>query len=425
MNGRPLARRSVVAVVTKSHLAAIPPFRPLLASCSALTGGSVVVLADGAEPGVDVPGVAWRQVPAADRPAAAARAAAEYTVVFVVASSASDPVVPAADRVIVAGAGVRPRVGLSPADRVHVLRWKDPPDAVQRLARTIAGRRVGLVLGAGGVRGFAHAGVLEVLDAERIPIDVMAGASVGAIAAALYLAGMPPSEIADLRRVVGDALRLALPGLGISTGSLWSGRRLRRYLRAKLGDLRFEDLPIPLAIVTAEAGSRREIVLDSGSLADAVFASSALPGLYPPATVGRRRLIDGGVVNPVPNSAVIERGAGIVAAVNVMARPGTGTVWHVPGVPVLGEALNTIPSFFAWVRSAARAVRDEMASLDLRGADVLIEPRFGHRHPWSLLPAAAFRRAGAEAAAAAVPQIQELLRPSGRGQTTALTAVRS
>lgn len=414
MSTQPVARArgSVVAVLSGPDVAASEPFRALLASCSGLTGGSVLVLADEEPADPRSSGVAWSSVPAPERAAAAGRAARERALVFALASGASDPVVREADRTVFVDRD--PAVPGSGQERVHVLRTTDPPRDVARLARTLAGRRVALVLGAGGIRGFAHPGVLEVLDEERVPIDLVAGASVGAIAAALYLAGMPPAEMADMRKVIADTVRLAMPGLGISPGALWSGRRLRGYLRAKLGELLIEDLPVPLVIVAAEAGTRREIVLDRGLLADAVWASSALPGLYPPATIGRHRLIDGGLVNPVPITVALERGAGVVVAVNVMSRHSGPPAWRLPNVPVVGRGLNAVPSVARSLRSALSAVRDELASLDLSGADVVIEPKTDRARPWDLLPVRALRRAGREATVQALPQIRALLEPGGQ-----------
>jgi NTE family protein len=184
-------------------------------------------------------------------------------------------------------------------------------------ARHIAGLKVGVALGAGSALGYAHIGVLRALTAADVPIDYIAGASIGSCIAALHAAGFDHDVMAQVLDDVGaSAWRLTLPRAG-----LLSVKTLRQHLRHLGGDRRIEDLPVPLAIVAADIESRREIVFRRGPVWPALLASIAIPGIFPPQRIGPYVLVDGGVVNPVPGDVVAAMGADVVITVKLLARP--------------------------------------------------------------------------------------------------------
>jgi NTE family protein len=185
---------------------------------------------------------------------------------------------------------------------------------------------VGLVLGGGAARGFAHIGVLRTLLAHGIRPDVIAGTSIGAIVGGIFAAGQLDAFEAwcrqlTRRRVLGY-LDFTFGGSGLIGGS-----RLVGKLEDALGDTTFADLPLRLAAIATEVGNGHEIWLTRGRLSEAMAASYALPGIFPPKLIGGRWLMDGALVNPLPISAARALGARLVIAVNLNADNfGRGTI---------------------------------------------------------------------------------------------------
>lgn len=187
--------------------------------------------------------------------------------------------------------------------------------AVAALARWLVGQRIGLALGAGGAKGFAHLGALRVLERVGVPLDCVAGVSIGAIVGAAVAMRVDSAWIAGaFKRGVSRVFRPTLP-----LYSILSNRVLGAWLRSEemFGRHRIEGLPLPFAVSAADLTEGREIVVRQGPVWKAVLASAAIPGIYPPVNVGRHWLVDGGVVNPVPVSTAQLLGADIVIAVDL------------------------------------------------------------------------------------------------------------
>lgn len=182
-------------------------------------------------------------------------------------------------------------------------------------------KQIALALGGGGVRGSAHIGVLRVLEREAIEIAALAGTSIGGMVGALYFTGHSPDVIEQAaagfnRRKLfrrGKEARNSFLGLG----------GLTEFLASQFGETRIEDLPVPFAVTATDLNTGEEVVLDRGSLLDAILATIAFPGIFPTRTIGDRELVDGAVTNPLP-----------VALVRSMA----------PGLPVVAVALSGRPS---------------------------------------------------------------------------------
>jgi NTE family protein len=181
-------------------------------------------------------------------------------------------------------------------------------------ARDVAALKVGIALGGGSWKGYAHIGVLGALNEVGLVPDYIAGCSAGAMIAALYAAGYSTDQMAPILDSAGSRLfRPVLP-----TRALLSSKAMAAMLRAYARDRRIEDLTPPLAIVAADLTTRREVVLRSGVLWLAVLASISIPGVYPPQRVGDYTLVDGGVVNPVPGDVAADMGADVVIAVRLV-----------------------------------------------------------------------------------------------------------
>ena len=187
-------------------------------------------------------------------------------------------------------------------------------------------RGIALALGGGAARGWSHIGVLRALDEADVPIAMIAGTSIGALVGGCYLAGKL-DELEEFarsltpRRIVGF-LDLSLRGLG-----LISGMKLAERMEEHLGGVMIEKLPRPMVCVATEITTGHEIWLRQGALIDAVRASYALPGIFEPVQVGKRLLVDGALVNPVPVPVCRAFEAEAVVAVNLSSDVyGRGTV---------------------------------------------------------------------------------------------------
>jgi NTE family protein len=185
--------------------------------------------------------------------------------------------------------------------------------AIGWAARDFAKLKIGLALGAGSLRGYAHFGVLQTLERAGVTLDYLAGTSVGASIAGLYAYGYTPMESADILDRCGDTLfRPTLPRKGFL-----SSRALRRFLHDTVGDAKIEDLPLPLAIVAADVLTGQEVIFRRGLLYLATLASISIPGVYPAQSIDGHLLVDGGILNPVPTSATASMGADTVIAVRL------------------------------------------------------------------------------------------------------------
>ncbi len=194
----------------------------------------------------------------------------------------------------------------------------------------MAEKRVALALGGGAAKGLAHVGVLRGLDEDGIEVAAIAGTSMGSIVGALYARGMGGTEMeaffgsVDWARLGGIMFRS--PG----------GAAFHDLLRETLGLEPIEDLAIPFATVCCNLENGEEVVLRRGGLADAVLASSSIPGILPPSIVDGRTLVDGAMVTPVPVSAAEEMVSAPVLAVNVLRPPSSGN----PTKPVVKRLLE-------------------------------------------------------------------------------------
>src|SRR3981189_3373697 len=172
----------------------------------------------------------------------------------------------------------------------------------------------GLALGGGFARGFAHLGVLQVLEQNHIPISHIAGTSVGGVLGAPCASGAPLARIIDTCRTLRfrDIARWRVSRLGLA-----SNQRLENLIERVFESRQFEDLRIPLAVVATDLTSGEPVVFTQGDLVDAIRASCAFPGLFEPVEIGTRCLADGGLVAPVPTRAARELGATTVIGISV------------------------------------------------------------------------------------------------------------
>ncbi|MCX8066666.1 MAG: patatin-like phospholipase family protein [Anaerolineae bacterium] len=272
--------------------------------------------------------------------------------------------------------------------------------------------RVGLALSGGGVRGLAHIGVLKVLTDAGIPIHCVAGTSAGGLIGALFAAGMTPQKMEE------EALRMASPrrilpflNRGLPFRGLLSGQKVYEYLEFLLGDVTFDQLRIPLAVVAVDLNTGQKVVLREGRVVDAVRATIALPGLLSPVERDGQLLVDGGLVDNLPADAARQMGAEKVVAVDISTDEGTiaSLREELKRRPFIPDGLAEMADVL-W-RSVVVMMREaNLRNLEDARPDLLIRPVLppGVTVLTGLTRAAEIIAAGEEAARAALPRLREL-----------------
>ena len=174
--------------------------------------------------------------------------------------------------------------------------------------------KIGLALGSGGARGFAHLGAIKVLKEEGIPIDCIAGSSMGAMVGCFYGAGLDIERLYKLATAFKRKyyLDFTVPKMGFI-----AGKRVKELIRIFTHGKNLEQLEIPVRVVATDLMTGEKIVFEKGPIADAVRASISIPGIFVPEKLNDRLLVDGGVVDRIPVSVVREMGADIIIAIDV------------------------------------------------------------------------------------------------------------
>jgi NTE family protein len=273
---------------------------------------------------------------------------------------------------------------------LHLVRHNNQSDLRNR-AIPASRPGIGLALGGGFARGFAHLGVLQVLEQNQIPIACIAGTSVGSILGAAYASGAP------LARIIATCRTLRFRDIGrwrVSRLGLASNHRLSDLIDRVFESRQFEDLRLPMAVVATDLNSGEPVVFTEGNLVDAIRASCAFPGLFEPVQIGTRYLADGGLVAPVPTRAARDLGVAFVLGVTVGIQDGhRGAPSNV--FQVVARAVHAAQKHQteAWERHADLVLRPDVQSLawdDFDRADEAIE-------------------AGADVARRALPRIRKFL----------------
>lgn len=216
--------------------------------------------------------------------------------------------------------------------------------------------RIGLALGGGAARGFAHIGVIQVLEESGIRPDLVVGTSAGSLVAALYASGKGGAALGHLADSMDESAFTdwSFPGRG-----LIRGEALARYVRENTGNRTIEKLPLPLGIVATDLDSGAPILFQRGDPGVAVRASSAVPAVFQPVRIGTHEYVDGGLVSPVPVRFARQMGAEIVIAVDISA---------VPDGNATGDPMRMLLQTFAIM---GRSIN----GFELRDADVVLSPK--------------------------------------------------
>lgn len=188
------------------------------------------------------------------------------------------------------------------------------------------GKKIGLALGSGSARGLAHIGVIKVLEENHIPISMIAGTSMGSLIGALYASGLTGTELEEIacNTNLKTTSRLFMPTPSVQ--GLIDGNRINDFLVSLMGNRSFSSLKMPFAAVAADIERAEEVVMTDGLLVKAIRASISIPGIFTPAMLKGRSLVDGGLMNPVPVDVVKNLGADYIIAVDVTRPVKTGSV---------------------------------------------------------------------------------------------------
>jgi NTE family protein len=277
------------------------------------------------------------------------------------------------------------------------------------LGRHLSRTKLGLALGAGGAKGFAHVGVLGVLEDAGYEVDVVTGSSIGAIAAACIAMGMSTGQV---RRRLSHVLSREVcgPYFRLVTDGQEGPQLFYDALSALAGDAACEGLALPLGILTADLNAQLPHAFTGGPLAPALHAALAIPGLAPPYLLDERRLIDGVTISPVPVQLARQLGADITIAVNLLSRivldrwPDAGQSGATPAKPRPSRMDPVIETIIMLQTDTSVRNGDE--------ADVTITPGFARSSWRDIHLGLEFEQAGRTAALAQLDALKALVQPS-------------
>jgi len=299
-------------------------------------------------------------------------------------------------------------------DNNEIILHNDPAHKVsrviQKVARHVAGLQIGLALGGIAARGISHIGVLKVFEEHDIPIDMIAGSNIGAVIGAAYALG---TSAAELEHIVSQ-WEAHLPLVSFRDfypfkGGILSNHRILKLIASFIPkDATFQDLRIPLRIITMALDTGKEVILDSGPLLKAIEASLAMPGIFPPVQHQGQFLLDGSIINPVPISDLSEMDADILVGVNSFA-PLTPSYTPPPkrysNLVGYADKLKMIDI----ITRSFQNLQYEISTAKSMIADVMIKPEV-LGYSWSSFEkASGILEAGKKAAQTMLPELQGVI----------------
>lgn len=303
------------------------------------------------------------------------------------------------------------------------------------ITKELAGTLVGLALGSGAAYGLSHIGVLRVLEKENIPIDVLAGSSMGALIAAFWAAGFKANDLENialsLDRKSAFFKLVGFDDLSLAHRGFFHGRNIIRYMESFLGDKTFQDLQVPVKIVATSLTTSQQVVFETGRVVDALRASISIPGIFRPFHWRGELLIDGGILNPLPVDTLAKMGVKKIIAVNVLMGPedrvqririqtekrrrlykerSKNDLWRWMVAPVLNK-LNShfSDNIFNVIMNTIQFMEYEIAEVAAQEADVLIEPIVHEGHWAEFYQAKKFIKAGEQQTLEQINEIKRMM----------------
>ena len=247
--------------------------------------------------------------------------------------------------------------------------------------------RIGLALGGGAAKGFAHIGVIKMLEANGIKAEFVAGTSAGSVVGAMYAAGMDPYRMQQRALVLDES---SIRDISLFSGGLIKGVKLQDYVNDMVNNKPIEALRLPFAVVATQLETGQRTVFQRGNTGQAVRASSSVPGVFEPVKIGKFNYVDGGIVSPVPVDAARQLGADLVIAVDISSK-------------ATGKAPADLLGI---VNRSIMIMGQKLGEQELARADVVIRPRVNAIGPAEFAQRNQAIMEGERAAQAALPQIR-------------------
>ena len=257
--------------------------------------------------------------------------------------------------------------------------------------------KIGLALGGGAARGFAHIGVIQVLEEAGIRPTFVAGTSAGSLVAALYASGKTGSQLQQIAETMDEGT-FADWTLPIFNRGILRGDALARFVRTQVGGRLIEEMPLPLGILATDLNSGRGVLFQRGDTATAVRASSAIPAIFQPVRISGHEYVDGGLVSPVPVRYARQMGAELVIAVDISSAPESNPA---------GDALEILMQTFTIMGTS-------IISLELPQADIVVRPALSGVGSADFAPRRRAIRAGRAAMLQQMPQLMAAIEAGSR-----------
>ena len=260
--------------------------------------------------------------------------------------------------------------------------------------------KIGLALGSGGSRGLAHIGVIKVLEENNIPIDFIAGSSIGAMVGGFYAAGLSIKEIEEIalstnwRRVFSILFDPHLKQ------GLIGGEKLKTFIENYINGKKFEDCKVPFVTVATDLKTGEVVVLNKGEIAQAIRTSISIPLVFKPAEINGRMLVDGGLSAPVPVEIVRGMGADIIIAVN-LDKHYCDEEWKPGWYNIANDSLNIL--------------RHHLALSNVANADIVIDINVGKNYWYQFTNGQDKILTGEKATKEVLPRLQEIIYQKSRG----------
>ncbi len=267
-----------------------------------------------------------------------------------------------------------------------------PPSIDPQPPKVLRAPKIGLALGGGAARGFAHIGVIQVLEENGIKPDLVVGTSAGSLVAALYASGKSGAELARLAETMDEG---AITDWSFPLRGLIRGEALARYVRAQTGGKTIEQMAIPLGIVATQLADGQGVMFRQGDLGQAVRASSAVPAVFQPVEISGKLFVDGGLVAPVPVRYARQMGAEAIIAIDISSPP--------------NPQVRTDP--FSLLMQTVAIMGRSINSLELRDAELVLRPELNGVASSDFTARKQAIAAGRAAALAALPRIKAVVAP--------------
>ena len=260
--------------------------------------------------------------------------------------------------------------------------------------------KIGLALGSGGSRGLAHIGVIKVLEENNIPIDFIAGSSIGAMVGGFYAAGLSIKEIEEIALSTNwRRLFSVLFDPHLKQG-LIGGEKLKTFIENYINGKKFEDCKVPFVTVATDLKTGEVVVLNKGEMAQAIRTSISIPLVFKPAEINGRMLVDGGLSAPVPVEIVRGMGADIIIAVN-LDKHYCDEEWKPGWYNIANDSLNIL--------------RHHLALSNVANADIVIDINVGKNYWYQFTNGQDKILTGEKATKEVLPRLQEIIYQKSRG----------